>query len=112
MHLQGTEETIGLEKDYLVFIAPRYACCDRLQDLRRISKTMHIYESGHDEPVLEMDLYEAKAELQQDPNGSSVRLVPTHRPADSNDISLTPMPCLSVADTSNRFSFDVELGRD
>ena len=72
-----------------MFIAPRYACCDRLQDLRRISKTMHIYESGHDEPVLEMDLYEAKAELQQNPNGSSVRLVPIHPSTDFNDISLT-----------------------
>lgn len=61
--LKGQSGSLASCTDFLVLIAPRYARCDRPQDLRRISKTLHLYLAEHDEPLMEIDLYAAKAEL-------------------------------------------------
>lgn len=49
--------------DLVVLIVPRYARCNRLQDLRRVSKTLHIYRLQDNQPLVEVDLYDAKAEM-------------------------------------------------
>jgi len=74
---KGQAGSLASCTDFLVLIAPRYARCDRPQDLRRISKTLHLYLADHDEPLMEVDLYEAKAELL------------AHRSFRSHDVLLT-----------------------
>lgn len=61
--MKGRTKLLAANTDFLLLIAPRFARCDRPQDLRRISKTLHIYQADSDEPLMELDLYEAKAEM-------------------------------------------------